>query len=82
MFDASFMRTTLTLDDDVLIRAKALARQRDKTLGEVVSDLLRRGLSSGAKPAIMRSGLRLFPVRRGAGQVTPEVVKQLLEETD
>lgn len=79
MFDV-FMRTTLTLDDDVLIRVKALARQRGKTLGGMVSDLLRRGLSSGAKSATMRSGLRLFPVRPGAGQVTPEVVKVLLED--
>ena len=38
------MRTTLTIDDDVLIVAKAIARQRHTSVGKVVSDLARRAL--------------------------------------
>ena len=35
------MRTTLTIDDDVLAAAKGLASRQKKTLGEVVSELAR-----------------------------------------
>jgi hypothetical protein len=38
------MRTTLTLDDDVFTAAQMLARSSGKTLGQVLSDLARRGL--------------------------------------
>jgi hypothetical protein len=30
----------------------------------------------------VRNGIRLFPVREGAGTITPEVVRALMEETD
>ncbi len=33
------MRTTLAIDDDVLIAAEAIAQQTHKTIGEVVSNL-------------------------------------------
>ncbi|TIN58844.1 MAG: CopG family transcriptional regulator, partial [Mesorhizobium sp.] len=38
------MRTTLAIDDDVLLAAKAMARQQDRSVGEVISDLVRRSL--------------------------------------
>ena len=79
MLDA--MRTTLTLDDDVLAAARALAAQRGVTIGTVVSDLARRSLTP-AQPAATRNGIRLFPVRPDAGPVTPEVVKTLAEDVD
>lgn len=75
------MRTTLTLDDDVLASARALARQRGVPIGAVVSDLARRGLAP-VQPAATRNGIRLFPVRPGAGAVTPEIVKTLAEDVD
>lgn len=56
------MRTTLTLDDDVLASARALAAQRGVPIGTVISDFARRGLAS-AQPAAIRNGIRLFPVR-------------------
>ena len=34
------MRTTLAIDDDVLIAAKAIAQQQRRSIGEVVSALL------------------------------------------
>lgn len=38
------MRTTLDIDDDVLRAARALAAQRDISLGAAVSELALRGL--------------------------------------
>jgi hypothetical protein len=73
------MRTTLTLDYDVLASARALAAQRGVSIGTIVSDLARRGLAP-AQPAATRNGIRLFPVRPDAGPVTPELVKTLAEE--
>jgi hypothetical protein len=40
------VRTTLNLDDDVARAAKSLARASGRGLGEVVSELMRRGLRS------------------------------------
>ena len=39
------MRTTLTLDDDVVAVIERLRRARDASLKEIVNDALRRGLS-------------------------------------
>ncbi|MHB1358991.1 MAG: hypothetical protein ACYCWC_05340 [Rhodocyclaceae bacterium] len=38
------MRTTLDISDDVLFAAKELARREKKTLGQIVSEMMRRGL--------------------------------------
>ena len=75
------MRTTLNLDDDVLQAARALSQRRRQPVGAVISELIRRGLGPSQSMEV-RNGIRLFPVREGAGTVTPEVVKALLEETD
>lgn len=75
------MRTTLTLDDDVLALARALASQRGVSIGTIVSDLARRGLAP-SQHAATRNGIRLFPVRPDAGPVTPELVKALAEDMD
>lgn len=79
MFDA--MRTTLTIDDDVLEAARLMSEFRGLSIGAIISELARRGLTPSAN-AEVRNGIRLFPVREGAGTVTPELVKALLEETD
>jgi hypothetical protein len=42
------MRTTLTLDDDVLKAAKRRAREQDRPLKDVVNEALRQGLALGA----------------------------------
>jgi hypothetical protein len=79
MFDA--MRTTLTLDDDVLASARALATQRGVPIGTIISDLARRGLAP-VQPAAIRNGIRLFPLRPDAGPVTHELIKTLSEDID
>ncbi len=63
------MRTTLDIDDDVLLAAKELARRGHKTAGQVVSDLLRQALTAPQPSAVREPravfGLKPFP-RRGA----------------
>ena len=73
------MRTTLDIDEDVLLAAKDLARRRRASLGQVVSDLARHGLTKGAAAA-ERNGITLFPIQPGAGVVTQELVERLRDE--
>lgn len=41
------MRTTLTLDDDVLKAARRRAREQDRPLKDVINEALRQGLAMG-----------------------------------
>jgi len=74
------MRTTLDLEEDVLLAAKEIARQRGNTVGQVLSDLARQTLTRRA-PVSQKHGLPLFPVQPDAGVVTPELVNRLRDET-
>jgi hypothetical protein len=74
------MRTTVDLEDDILMAAKEIARQRGVTLGKVLSDLARQAMTR--QPAgSTRDGVPLFPVQADAGVVTLELVNQLRDET-
>lgn len=74
------MRTTLSIDDDVLMAAKALAARQHKTLGEVISALARQALRPKARRAGTRNGIPLLPARSDVLAVTPELVNQLRDE--
>ena len=57
------MRTTMTLDDDIVVVLKDRARRLDRTLKQVVNETLRRGLSdSGEEGAEPRDGDGKRPV--------------------
>ncbi len=73
------MRTTLTIHDDVLLAARAIARQQQRNIGEVVSDLARSALNR-TKPAAMRGDIPLLPGRTGQPMVTLEIVNALRDE--
>ena len=75
------MRTTLTLDDDVLTAARGLAERQRKTVGEIVSALARQGLRRDAStsPAI-RNGVVLLPTGPDAKPVTLALVNQLRDD--
>lgn len=45
------MRTTVLLDDDVFEAAVQIARASGKGLGQVLSELARRGLNASPQPA-------------------------------
>ena len=81
MLDAKlcFMRTTLTIDDDVLGFAKAMAREENRSLGEVISDLARRALLRPEAPKA-RNGIVLLPVSNPHAVVTLEMVNALRDE--
>ena len=76
------MRTTLTIDDDVLAAARGLAEREHKNVGEVISALARQALSPRKAPRSVRNGVPLLPVRVGAVPVTPELVNQLRDELE
>ena len=73
------MRTTLAIDDDVLTAAKAIARQSNRTIGEVPSDLARSALRPPS-PQRQRNGIPLLPLRGAGVIVTPEIVSALRDE--
>ena len=73
------MRTTVDLEDAVLLAAREIARQRGVTIGKVLSDLVRQALTRPAG-STTRQGLPLFPVQSDAGVVTPELVNKLRDE--
>ncbi|PRC92554.1 CopG family transcriptional regulator [Solimicrobium silvestre] len=74
------MRTTLAIDDDVLAAAKGLAVRQHKSVGEVISELVRQALQPVASAGVTRNGVPLLPLRSDAGVVTPELVNQLRDE--
>ncbi|MEJ1959343.1 MAG: hypothetical protein WDM70_07865 [Nitrosomonadales bacterium] len=74
------MRTTLSIDDDVLAAAKGLASLQRKSVGEVISELTRQALRPNTQGVKYRNGIPLLPVRSGADAVTPELVNQLRDE--
>ena len=74
------MRTTLTIDDDVLAIAKAMAERQRKSVGEVISALARQAVRPEAARRSVRNGVPLLAVRQGTAPVTPELVNQLRDE--
>jgi negative regulator of replication initiation len=69
------MRTTLSLDSDILSAARQIAAAKSKSIGEVISDLARRGLEARGKVAT-RQGFPVFQVSKGASPLTPEDVRR------
>lgn len=77
------MRTTLDIDDDILLAAKELAARNGKTAGQVLSELARRGIHCpppGTEAPTLENGFEVLPA--GGRVVTTELVQQILEETD
>ncbi|MGK2937928.1 MAG: antitoxin [Solirubrobacteraceae bacterium] len=72
------MRTTLNLDDDVVAAARELAAGERRSLGAVVSELARRGLSPARVDA--DGDLPVIRVPAGTPAITPEMVRRALDE--
>jgi hypothetical protein len=68
------MRTTLTIDDDVLGIAKSIAAARGVAVGKVISELARKGIEQPAQ-FTTRNGLPVFCVREDGPQLTTEQVR-------
>ena len=74
------MRTTLDIEDDILLAAREIAQQRGLPMGKVLSDLARQALTRETVCGD-RDGVPLFPIRPDGGVVTLELVNQLRDET-
>ncbi len=74
------MRTTLSLDDDVLSAARHLAVSQHKSLGEIVSLLARQALQRVPSETGVRNGVPLLSVRADALPVTLDAVNRLRDE--
>ena len=73
------MRTTLTIDNDVLAVARALADRNGVSLGRALSTLARRGFRSAA-PAGDDGDGTVFAVAADAEPITSEDVYRSLTE--
>ena len=72
------MRTTLTIDDDVLAVARALAARRGGSLGSALSELARRGFKGATTTE--DDGVPMFRVAADAPPITSEDVHGALDE--
>ena len=73
------VRTTLDISDEAYYIAKAIARDRNRSLGRVVGNLILQS-SKGAKGASITMSDYGFPTFRCARPVTTEDVKALDDE--
>ena len=73
------MRTTLSLEDDVLREVKAYAKSRDVSIGKAVSDLVRRGLRAPLQTRLI-NGFHVVDLPPDSPPVSTEDVKKLLDE--
>ncbi len=73
------MRTTLSLDDDVFEAAKALAASSGKKLGQVLSQLARRGLKVDTTRS-RKNGLPVFQVSPAAAIIPSNRAQKLLAD--
>ncbi len=76
------MRTTLSLDDDIMSAARAIAEREHKTIGQVVSDLARKSLAD--RPRLKtRNGIPLLVRKPGSKVViTMELVNALRDDEE
>ena len=81
------MRTTLDIADDVLFAAKEIARQDGKTLGQVISELVRQAFAQ--KPGALGSAqvaseplafYGIQPLAKRGGVVSNELIDRLRDE--
>jgi len=72
------MRTTLELDDEVVAAARELAADQRRSLGSVISELARRGLTPARVEA--EGDLPVIRVPAGSPAITPAMVRRALDE--
>jgi len=73
------VRTTLEIDDDLVQVARQLAQQHRTTMGQVISQLVRKGMEPKSAPR-MRNGVLLFELKPGARKPSMALVNRLRDE--
>ena len=77
------MRTTLDIADDVLQAARERAQRERKTIGEMISELARRALTTPQEPLSVKESEPVYGIRPFAprgGIVTNELINRLRED--
>ena len=73
------MRTTLQLDDDILASARHLAALEEKTLGQMISELVRKALTPKPQET-EHQRFPVFSVSPDAPPITLEMVQRASED--
>lgn len=73
------MRTTISIDKDIIESARYLAKQHHCSSGKVISDLARKGLQ-GTDSYELSNNFPVFKVSENSPIITPEDVKKLEDE--
>jgi len=74
------MRTTIDFPEDLHQQARSLARDSGRSLSEVVSELMRRGLRSQPTEGIGRSAESGFPTVSIGRTLTTEDIRALEDD--
>ncbi len=77
------MRTTINLDDDVLLAARGLARRNQTSIGAVVSELARKGLNGDSYGDVEDANVNFYgfrPLPKRGRPVTNDLIDQLRDE--
>ena len=75
------MRTTLDIDDDILEMAKSIARERNLSVGAVLSEFARRGLQRATALRREREGSPVFDISDDGTPLAFDRVKRYENET-
>lgn len=77
------MRTTLNLDDNVVLTARGLARREVNSIGAVVSDLARQGLNGDRRSHTVDAKgqfYRYCPLPMRGSPVTNDLIDRFRED--
>lgn len=75
------VRTTLAIDNDVMIAARQRADANGESLGAAISAMARAGIATPEAPRF-RNGIKLLSVNPDATGATLEEVNRLLDELE
>jgi len=76
------MRITLEVNNDLMQAAKDLARLSGKSIGQTLSELVRRGLARHTPVLEMHDGIPVWVQRPVELPVTSELVRNLAHEEE
>jgi hypothetical protein len=82
MWYAKSMRTTLDLEEELLLAVKEIAKQRRTTASHVVSILIRESLQPQTLKLEYRDGVPVLPRRPNGPVITSELVNRLRDEDE
>jgi len=74
------VRTTLTVDDDVLLAVQERARREKRSVGSVLSELARQAINGPAAPAVAAGRHGFTPLPRRGPVVSNEVIDRLRDD--